>query len=231
MKIPARATYTRHLRRKHTRDLDPRRALAPRPIIKRIRILVRRFQRQQRPVPRPRVPASLDKRTHARQCRRGNLRQLAYLLRIVRAPAFLGTAELRNGGGVPGPCFVTSSGSVEDEDGAEGGEGDHGYGDAGFDLLPEEEPGFVEGAADVEAGDADAGGDGHHDIEGEEDAEDDLLAGFDVDFPEEADWEGNNWGRISLISWFTDLEHSILIVSVITSRQMSNIARPSDLSM
>ena len=84
--------------------------------------------------------------------------------------------------------------AVEHEDGAEGGERDHGDGNAGFDLLPEEEPGLVEGAADVQAGDADAGRDGHHDVKGEEDAEDEFLAGRDVDAPEEKDGQGDDHG-------------------------------------
>ena len=84
--------------------------------------------------------------------------------------------------------------AIEHEDGAEGGEGDHGDGDAGFDLLPEEEPGLVEGAADVQARDADAGCDGHHDVEGEENEEDDFLARRDVDAPEEEDGQGDDHG-------------------------------------
>ena len=84
--------------------------------------------------------------------------------------------------------------AVEHEDGAEGSERDHGDSDAGFDLLPEEEPGLVEGAADVQARDADAGRDGHHDVEREENGEDEFLPRCDVDAPEEEDGQRDDHG-------------------------------------
>ena len=87
---------------------------------------------------------------------------------------------------------IPRSGPLRDENGSEGSEGDHHYGDAGFDLCPDVEPCLVEGTTDLKARDAGTGGDGHEDVQAEEYAEAELLPSFDVDSPEEADGEGDD---------------------------------------
>lgn len=86
-----------------------------------------------------------------------------------------------------------STGACHEHD-AERRQRDRRDGDAGFDLLPEVDPAFVEGVAVDEAGDADDGDEDHEDLEAEEGGEAEFLLRLHLYAPEDVDWDCEDWG-------------------------------------
>ena len=76
-----------------------------------------------------------------------------------------------------------------DEEGAEGGQGHHGDGDAGFDPLPVDFPDYVNGfgVAVAEARDSDDGYDNHDEGEAKRAAEEEFGARAELNFAEDED--------------------------------------------
>jgi len=84
---------------------------------------------------------------------------------------------------------VRAATSASNEHDPECSQRDRGDGDAGFDLLPEVDPAFVEGVAVDEAGDADDGDEDHEDLEAEEGGEAEFLLRLHLYAPEDVDWD------------------------------------------
>ena len=107
---------------------------------------------------------AVHKRVHTRQRRRRYVGEFPEPVIVFRGALF--PVQERLAGGIPAPLGVPGA-FFGDDGGAEGDEGHHDDGDAGFDLVPQDGPDDVFGGASAgaDAGHADRGDDDHDEVQ------------------------------------------------------------------